>query len=95
MFYFGGTNSIWGKVAESRMPALRVVEGLDIREDRQPSFVPGLEGLSPGELSLDASHEALGGGVVESVALRAHRGHYPRLLERLSDGQRPVLAAPV
>src|SRR5688572_6425998 len=65
---------------ERRVPALTIVEDLEVLEQR----VGELQSRSPGppvqELDLDAAPECLHQGVVEAGAHRPHRGHQARVL---------------
>ena len=55
------------------MLALRVVEHLDVIEHVLPCICPGPAAAAPDPLALEQVQEALGDGVVVTVAAAAHR----------------------
>jgi hypothetical protein len=55
------------------VPSLAVVERFDVLEDLAGQLAAGRPGASVHELLLEGREEALGNGVVEAVALGAHR----------------------
>src|SRR3990172_11071377 len=82
-------------VAETRMPALPVVPGLDVGEDRLTGGVAGAPVGLEDQLYLQRGEEALGDGVVPAVAFLAHARDEPvRRQERLV-GAAGVLAAAI
>ncbi len=58
----------WRTVAKCRVPTERVVEALDVAEDREARVVAPLEAFALHELGLEGSHEALGGGALVGVS---------------------------
>lgn len=56
------------EVAESRMPAPRIVETLDVPREPQPGLFAGGEAFTPQEFLLEAREERLGNGVVPRVS---------------------------
>src|SRR5262249_57789312 len=82
-------------VAQRRMPALPIVEHLDVVEERGAGLGMRAEGAPSQHLALQGCEEALGHRVVVAVADRAHRAADPRRLALVPEEQRGVLAAMV
>src|SRR6266536_3090562 len=78
-------------VAESGVPAQRVVPGLNPVEDRRLRFLTRLERAAAEQLLLERGVEALADGVVVAVTLRAHRLRDPGLAQLLPEDQRDIL----
>src|SRR6187401_3652514 len=87
--------SRWAQHREARVTSERVVEALDVTEEREPRLVARGEGATLDELVLDRRDAALGAGIVPGVALRAHAGHDPRDAQRPAHRDRGVLRATV
>ena len=62
------------------MPALAVVERLDVLEHGGLQFEPGGPGAAVDELFLEGGEERLGDGVVVGVSAGAHRDRDPGLM---------------
>jgi hypothetical protein len=61
----------WREVAAGGMPALAVVEGLDVREDGGPGVLTSGPGLPVEELGLKGGEEAFGDGVDAPMVCQA------------------------
>jgi hypothetical protein len=81
------------KLPEMAVAALAVIEDLDVVEDLGPQFDLRGPGAAVDELCFEGREEALGDGVVEAVALGAHRLRDPGGPGLLAEGQRHELAA--
>jgi hypothetical protein len=55
-------------VVERGVESVRVVEGLDVVEDREPGFVAGVEVEVVEPLGLEGVEEALSDGVVDTAS---------------------------
>jgi len=71
------------EVAERRMAALAVVEGLDVLEDRAPRGGARRPAVPVQEVELEGREEALGDGVVPAIAWPAEAGTDPVALENV------------
>jgi hypothetical protein len=88
LFSYGGR-----EVAEGRVPSLAVVERLDVLEHLAGELAPRRPAVAVHELLLERGEEALGDGVVEAVALGAHRDRDAGVARGLAERERDVLAA--
>ena len=75
------------------MPALAVVERLDVLEHGGLELEPVGPGAPVDELLLEGREERLGDGVVVGVAVGAHRDRDPGLARGAAERQRDVLRA--
>ena len=76
---------------ERAVAAALVVPTFDIGEQRQPCFGLSLPAAPVDQLALERGEEALGHGVVVSVAYGSHRGSDVHLLAPVAEGDRGVL----
>src|SRR3954451_17471049 len=77
----------WGEISERGVPALAVVEDLDVLEDRAAQVGLGWPAAAVDELLLQGREEALGDGVVVAVAAAAHRLRDPGDAGLLAEGK--------
>ena len=75
------------------MASVAVVEDLDVVEDLGAQFGLRGPGAAVDELLLQRGEEALGDGVIEAVALAAHRLGDPGGAGLLAEGEADELAA--
>ena len=75
------------------MPPIRVVEKLDVVENVRACVVSGLVDLSLDALGLQQREEALGHGVVVTVASSTHAGFQVVVVEKLAPIAAGVLDA--
>ena len=80
------------KIAEGRVPTMRVVPSFNEIEDRGPSFLMVLEAMERQQLALERRIETLAHRVVVTIANRSHRRPDARLLAVLAERDRRVLA---
>jgi hypothetical protein len=76
------------------MAAAWVVEALQVVEDRGARLGAGREPGVVQQLALQGGEEALGDGVIEAAADRAHRGDQAGLAQAAAERQRRVLGCP-
>src|SRR5207253_5699958 len=86
---------VGAEVAQGGVAAARVVEALDVIEDGHPRLRVGAPAGPVDQLALQRGEEALGQGVVERVADRAHRRGDARPSAPLPEGQTRILTASV
>src|SRR6266545_7673045 len=83
------------KVADRGVPAARIVEGLQVVEDRRSQFLPRLPTMPLEELELQSREERLGQAVVEAVADGPHGPEQAGCPQAPAERPRGVLAAVV
>src|SRR5688500_1792666 len=74
------------------MPAVGVVEPLDVIEEREAGGAPRGEAVTGQQLAFERGEEALGGRVVEAIATAAHRPDESGFAQPSPEGQTGVLA---
>src|SRR3954454_6725201 len=89
----GGLEVGWAEHPEPRVSAGAVVEALDVLEDLAGQLAPRRPGVAVHEFLLERGEEALGDGIVVTIALAAHRAGDAGVACRLAEGQRDVLRA--
>lgn len=82
-------------VSDARMPPLAVVEDFDVFKEGSSGFPAGSEPGAVDHLSLQRSEEAFHWGVVQAIALPAHRRGHAVQTERLLVFAAGVLDAPI
>jgi hypothetical protein len=75
--------------------ASRVIEPIDVFEDRHLSLSAGVPGVSPDQLCLDGFEERFNGGVVIAISLATHGCPEPMLAQDLLIIVRTILAATI
>src|SRR5689334_11551802 len=79
------------EVAQRGVTPLRVVPTFDEVKDRHLRLVMGLERTAVQQFAFQGGEEALGHGVVEAVAHRAHGEHHAQLFAAPPEGDAGVL----
>ena len=77
------------------MSAARIVEAVDVLEDRHLSLPAGFPGIPPDQLGLDGLEESLDGGVIIAIAFSTHRHFEVMLAQYFLIIVRTILAATV
>src|SRR3954451_18379479 len=75
------------------MPAVGVVEPLDVIEQREAGGAPRREAVASQQLAFERGKEALGRRVVEAIATAAHRADESDFAQPSPEGQTGVLAS--
>jgi hypothetical protein len=75
------------------MPALSIMEDLQVREERGGQLHPGRPSLPIQQLDLDTAPERLHQGVIEAATHRTHRGEQARILGPARERPRAELGA--
>ena len=75
------------------MPAVGVVEPLDVVEQREPGGAPRGEAVTGEQFAFERGEEALGRRIVEAIATTAHGTDESGFAQPPSEGQAGVLAS--
>jgi len=80
------------QIVECGMPAVGVIEPLDVVEEREAGGIPRREGVSGEQFAFERGEEALRHRVVEAIPPTAHRGRHPRLAQPPPEREARILA---